>query len=164
MRLIRSRFTSAHLIALLALFVALGGSAYAIHLGKNAVKTKNIKSAAVTADKLAPGAVTAAKLAPGAVTATALGSVVVRTDTKPLNDSTNAIPQARCHPGERAVGGGGVVPAGGNDIAFNALRPLQATGANAGDGDEPGAFYAEFTNATGGVGATVAIAYVLCIK
>ena len=34
MRLIRSRFTSAHLIALLALFVALGGSAYAIHLAR----------------------------------------------------------------------------------------------------------------------------------
>ena len=32
------RISSAHVIALLALFVALGGSAYAIHLGKNAVK------------------------------------------------------------------------------------------------------------------------------
>ena len=36
MRFIRSKLTFANVVALLALFIALGGSAYAIHLGKNA--------------------------------------------------------------------------------------------------------------------------------
>ena len=48
MRFIRSKLTFSNVVALLALFVALGGSAYAFHLGKNAVKTKNIKNGAVT--------------------------------------------------------------------------------------------------------------------
>ncbi len=68
MRFIRSRLTSAHLIALLALFVALGGSAYAVHLRKGAVKTRNIKNGAVVESKLANGAVTDPKIATGAVT------------------------------------------------------------------------------------------------
>ena len=42
----------AFVISIIALFVALGGSAAAIKLGKNAVKTKSIKNGAVSAEKL----------------------------------------------------------------------------------------------------------------
>jgi hypothetical protein len=63
------RFGSAHVIALIALFVALAGTSWAaVKLGKNSVKTKNIASKAVTAKKLANGAVRTEKLAQGAVT------------------------------------------------------------------------------------------------
>jgi hypothetical protein len=61
-------------VALLALFLALGGAgalAAKSKLGKNAVKTKNIKNKAVTGPKIADGAVGASKLAPGTLAASA---------------------------------------------------------------------------------------------
>src|SRR5438445_12807574 len=50
---LRGRFTSAHAIALLALFVALGGSSYAaLKLGKGVVKGRHIAADAVTSPKV----------------------------------------------------------------------------------------------------------------
>ncbi len=171
MRFVRSRLTFANVVALLALFVALGGSAYAFHLGKNAVKTKNIKNGAVNEAKLANGAVTETKLATGAVTASKLAagavktpSVVVRSASKPLNDGSNAIPEADCQPGEVAVGGGGLTANQTSDIQFMSLRPVLAGGANAGDGATPTAFQANFVNNAGGTGGTTAFAYALCMS
>src|SRR5262245_57738686 len=133
MRFVRSKVTFANVVALLALFVALGGSAYAFHLGKNAVKTKNIKNGAAVESKLAGGAVTEAKLANAAVTASKLAagavktpSVVVRVDSKPLNEGSNAIPTAHCQPGEVATGGGADTNNIGDDVHLNILRPLKA--------------------------------------
>lgn len=55
-------------VALLALVVALGGSAYAVKkLKAGSVKTKTIKNAAVTTPKLASDAVNSAKLGDGVV-------------------------------------------------------------------------------------------------
>ena len=51
-------------VALIALMVALGGSAWAV----TKVGTKQIRNGAVTASKLRSGAVTSAKLGPGSVT------------------------------------------------------------------------------------------------
>jgi hypothetical protein len=162
MRFIRSKLTFANVVALLALFIALGGSAYAIHLGKNAVKTKNIKNGAVTEAKIANAAVTASKLAAGAVKTP---SVVVRTDSKTLNDGTNVLPTAVCQPDEVAVGGGALPSNDGNgDILFESLRPLKASKANASDGDTPGAYQADFQNLAGGTGSITAFAYALCLK
>lgn len=60
----------AMLVALLALFVALGGSAYAVKAATapaNSVVTQSIKKGAVTRLKLATGAVGANQILPGAV-------------------------------------------------------------------------------------------------
>src|SRR5262249_23468328 len=57
----RLRPSPAMIVALIALFVALGGSAYA--LKKNSVKTKNIKNNAVKTKKIADGAITTSKFA-----------------------------------------------------------------------------------------------------
>ena len=84
---IRGRFTSAHAIALLALFVALGGSALAVSkvrvgakdIKRNAVTTKKIKNRAVTTAKLAEAAVTTSKLAEAAVTTSGLADNAVIT-------------------------------------------------------------------------------------
>ena len=58
----------ATVVAYLALFVALGGSAYAAaHLGGRTVGTKQLKAGAVTAAKLKKNAVTKAKIKTGAV-------------------------------------------------------------------------------------------------
>lgn len=161
MRFIRSKLTFSNVVALLALFVALGGSAYAFHLGKNAVKTKNIKNGAVTEAKLAQGAVTAAKLAPGAVHSP---TVVVRTADKPLNDNSNAVVDAFCQPGEVATGGGGLTTNQAADIQLQSLRPLQINGASASTGDTPGGYEANYVNPVGGGGSTTVFAYVVCMK
>ncbi|MEH3053976.1 MAG: hypothetical protein PGN13_08215 [Patulibacter minatonensis] len=62
------RPTFANLTALLALFVALGGTSYAVtQLPKGSVGTEQLKGKAVTNAKLATGAVTTDKLASGVI-------------------------------------------------------------------------------------------------
>jgi hypothetical protein len=48
----RPRLTYANVMATIAVFIALGGSAYAFHLGKNSVGTKQIKKNAITGAKV----------------------------------------------------------------------------------------------------------------
>lgn len=67
----------AAVVAMLALFVAFGGAAYAVTLGKNDVKTRNIASGAVTGSRLAAGAVKTAKVRDGAVTTTKIADGAV---------------------------------------------------------------------------------------
>lgn len=63
------RPSPAMVVAVLALCLAVGGTAFAaVKLGKNAVKTKNIKNGAVKESKLAANAVTESKIAGNAVT------------------------------------------------------------------------------------------------
>jgi len=58
------------LVALLALFVALGGTGYAVSkLPRNSVGNKQLRSKAVTAAKIRSGAVTRAKIRKGAIVA-----------------------------------------------------------------------------------------------
>ncbi|MBV9311353.1 MAG: hypothetical protein JOZ73_11000 [Solirubrobacterales bacterium] len=65
----RVRPSPAMVVACAALFVSLGGGAYAaIKLKNNSVTTKKIKNGAVTTKKLKNGAVTTPKIANGAVT------------------------------------------------------------------------------------------------
>jgi hypothetical protein len=64
MRFASKRVSSAHVIALVALFVALGGGAYAAGLGKNSVGAKQIKKGAVRSAEIKNGAVKRADLAP----------------------------------------------------------------------------------------------------
>jgi hypothetical protein len=76
----RPRLSFANVVSVLALFVALGGSAYAFHLGKNSVGSTQLKRNAVTTAKIKDRAVTAAKLsgvAPSAVNAPTVGGMSV---------------------------------------------------------------------------------------
>jgi hypothetical protein len=73
MKRFRPRLTYANVIASLALFVALGGSAVAAGLAKNSVGPNQLKKGAVKAPKIAKQAVTSGKIAPKAVTAGKLG-------------------------------------------------------------------------------------------
>jgi hypothetical protein len=73
MKRFRPRLTYANVIASLALFVALGGSAVAAGLAKNSVGPNQLKKGAVKANKIAKQAVTSGKIAPQAVTAGKLG-------------------------------------------------------------------------------------------
>jgi hypothetical protein len=80
MQPIRARLTFANIVALLALFVALGGASYAaVNLPKNSVGAKQLKAGAVTTAKLKAGSVTAKKIGPGAVGAAQIGAGAVGT-------------------------------------------------------------------------------------
>ncbi len=64
MRRIRSHLTYANVMATLAVFLVLGGGAYAaFHLPKNSVRSRNIVNGQVKTPDLATGAVTGPKLA-----------------------------------------------------------------------------------------------------
>jgi hypothetical protein len=73
---LRGRITSAHVIALAALFVALGGTAFAAAT----IGTNDIKNGAVTKQKLHSKAVTTRKIAPQAVTTGKIADQAVTTD------------------------------------------------------------------------------------
>ena len=67
MKTLVGRLTYANVMATLAMFVALGGGAYAIKLKKNSVGTKQLKAGAVTERKLADNSVSGAKVIDGSV-------------------------------------------------------------------------------------------------
>jgi hypothetical protein len=80
-----ARFLRQNVIALLALFVALGGTSYAaVELPANSVGTKQLKNGAVTAEKIKKAAVRAADIntnglkVPYATTAGSASSIVTR--------------------------------------------------------------------------------------
>ena len=80
----KPRLTYANVMATVAVFIALGGSAYAFHLGKNSVGAKQLKKNAVTTAKIKNEAVTAAKVKEGTLTgaqinASTLGEVPAAT-------------------------------------------------------------------------------------
>jgi hypothetical protein len=168
MRLIRSKLTFANVTALLALFIALGGSAYAFHLGKNAVKTRNIKNGAVTEAKLAGGAVSASKLAPGAVGAGSIGSIVVRSATVPLPDPSGPRATAHCNPGEKLLGGSARVNAEAtSDVAVEGITPSNPDTSVIPDGQSPesgAGMAASFHNFAGSTGSTFGTVWAFCLK
>jgi hypothetical protein len=68
---LRSHLTYANVMATVAVFLALGGGAYAaFHLKKNSVGPRQLKNNAVSTKKLRDGAVTTAKIANNAVNGT----------------------------------------------------------------------------------------------
>src|SRR4051794_9197650 len=86
------RPSPALVISMLALFVALGGSAYAA----TKIGTKNIKNNAITASKIKKNAVTTAKIKNGAVTgakvnAATLGTVPNATHASTADSASKAI-------------------------------------------------------------------------
>lgn len=75
MKRLRSRLSYANVIATLALFLALGGGAYAaIKLPKNSVGSKQIKKNAVTSAKIKNGSLTAQDFKPGQIPAGPAGA------------------------------------------------------------------------------------------
>lgn len=68
-RLLSRRPSPAMVVALIALFVALGGSAYALTVPKNSVGTAQLKDSAVTGAKLHNSAVTSSKVMNGSLLA-----------------------------------------------------------------------------------------------
>src|SRR3954470_8540078 len=130
MKKLSLRPTPAMLVACLALFVALGGTALAAtyvvssnsEVGPGTISGHhppagshtNIIAGSVSTSDLRDGSVNASKLAPGAVRAPALGtiSVVRQTATVPARQHGSAL--ARCPAGTHRIGGGANDDAGQN--------------------------------------------------
>jgi hypothetical protein len=131
------------LVAVVALFVALGGTGYAaLRLSKNSVGSKQLKKNAVTTSKIKNGAVTAGKIKNGAVTA---GKINTRGLTVPnATTATNATTAATANgqgtlaSGKTEIGIiGGVLQNGPTvsspmaiAITFPLLAPVALSGSN----------------------------------
>jgi hypothetical protein len=59
------RYLRSHHVGLVALFIALGGTAYAASLPRNSVGTKQLKRGAVTSAKVRNGTLRGVDFAPG---------------------------------------------------------------------------------------------------
>jgi hypothetical protein len=178
-REIRSRLTYANVMATVAVFLALGGGAYAaIHLKKNSVRSKQIKDGQVKTQDLADGAVatqniandavTPTELAPGAVGPDALGPVVVRQAVGNAPEGQTKDVSIQCDPGERAVGGGGRLLSSSPDFSIGGSYPIHEDGSVASAAKEPegfGGWEIVVNNATNGDPTAVnGIVYVLCMQ
>jgi hypothetical protein len=76
----RQKLTYANAMATIAVFIALGGSAYAAtQLAKNSVGSKQLKKNAVTAAKVKNEAITAAKVKKGTLTGTQINASTLGT-------------------------------------------------------------------------------------
>jgi hypothetical protein len=169
---VRTRLTYANVIATIALFLALGGSAYAVTAGKNTVKSKSIAKGAVKTSDIANKAVTAKKLKPGAVPSNAiaansvnadkLGSVVTRKTTVALLDNTTNSATVYCKPGEQLLGGGSSIGAG--DVFEGASTPLQANNQDPAEGAPAQGWLATYTNPVGGSGTATIFAWAICLQ
>jgi hypothetical protein len=79
------------MVAIVALVVAVSGSAYAAStLGKNSVGTKQLKKGAVTSKKIKANAVTSGKIKPGSIGSKKLKSTLVVPNANHANTADNA--------------------------------------------------------------------------
>jgi hypothetical protein len=148
MTTLRARLSYANLVATLALFIALGGGAYAAsHVKKNSVGAKQLKRNAVKTGKVRNGSLLAADFRAGQLPSGPQGPKGVpgpRGEAGPkgepgatdvvtrygnlldLEPSSSFISYAQCQPGEAVTGGGYDFPGGrpsGTDYYISADRP-----------------------------------------
>ena len=88
----RERISSAHVLAIIAILLALGGNALAFHLGRNSVGSKQLKKNAVTTAKVKNEAITAAKVKKGTLTGTQINASTL--GVVPTAQMANAVASA----------------------------------------------------------------------
>ena len=102
----RPRLTYADVMATLALFIALGGGAYAATaLPRNSVGTKQIKRSAVTGAKVRNHSLTGADFNQSTLKTTVAVTYKTAATTAPAGSAANTA-TAACGPGQQVVGGG----------------------------------------------------------
>jgi len=119
-------FLSHNMIAIVALFVALGGTAYAATaLPAGSVGTKQLKNAAVASSKIKTSAVSGAKVADNSIT----GADVLESSLGQVPSATNAVTAANAD----AVGGissADLVQGSGSVINARLTEPLNSGNSN----------------------------------
>jgi len=180
----RQRLTFANVVSCLALFVALGGGAYAAtQLPKNSVGSKQIKKNAVNSAKVKDRSLQAIDFKEGQLPAGPQGpqgpqglkgetgaagatSVIARRTVESTGNNTTATASIDCEAGEHLVGGGAAFVNGSNQYEFPAILhgsvPTGAGGKPVLNGAEATGWRASAENKTGGTRDFVVIA--LCAK
>lgn len=147
MRYLRGKLTYANVMATVAVFIALGGAAYAAGLPKNSVGTKQLKNNAVTAAKIKNGTITGSK-----INLTTLGTVPsadTATTATSADTATNANNAKTAATAENSNTLGGTPASGYAKVQLEPLHVIGATGQPAfengceafGIGFQPPAFY-----------------------
>jgi len=77
MKRMTDRLTFANVMSVIAVFIALGGTAYAFQLGKNTVGSKQLKKNAVTAAKIKADAINGSKVIDGGLTGADLAAASI---------------------------------------------------------------------------------------
>lgn len=136
MKLLARHLSFANAMSMIAVFIALGGSAFALTVGKNSVGSRQIKPNAVTSSelknnsvttpKIKNGAVTAAKLGAGSVTTAALGAGSVATAALGANSVTGAQIQ------NGAIGTADIAPGALANVPASNVISVSAEGVNCG--------------------------------
>ena len=137
------RYLRQHHLALLALFIALGGTSYAAaSLPKDSVGSRQLKNNSVTTSKIKDGAVTGAKVnlatlghVPSAITATTAHSATT------ANFATSAQNAAHASSADSASSAQNAVHATNADSATSASNAAHATNADQLGGSSPSAFH-----------------------
>jgi hypothetical protein len=144
-------------IAVLALFIALGGTSYAaVELPKNSVGAPQIRQAAVTPGKVAPATVKLFKGQKGVPGKPGATNVVVRSSS---SGSSADVAEAfiGCAEDERATGGGiDVSAADGGEAVIVSSHPTPADFSSKPSG------WAGSARNVAGTGSVEATAYVIC--
>jgi hypothetical protein len=168
-RRLHRRPSPAIVIALIALFVALSGSAYAaLRLPRNSVGAAQLRRGAVTKAKLRANAVTSSKVKDHSLRAKDFGrgvlsgavpNVVTRYGpVVSVDNHAGFVSFAGCHVGEVATGGGWTFPNGAisPDYVIEANRPslVQGSGPDVSypppaDGGQATGWLIDLTNNTG---------------
>lgn len=136
-RTLKSHLNPASLLALVALFMALGGVSYA---AATKIGTKDIRNGAVTTPKLKKNAVTTVKIKANAVTGakvkeSSLGQVPSAASAKQADSASLAADAEQLGGVPAASFGSGIVGAAISTAPVVALAPSAATGAPIGSGD-----------------------------
>jgi hypothetical protein len=109
MKRIISHISPGIIIGLIALIIALAGTAVALP-GSKLIDKNDYKKKSVTTRALARGAVTEGKLADDAVGASKLGNINTRTASTSVIGGTFGDAIANCQAGERVISGGSKGP------------------------------------------------------
>jgi hypothetical protein len=186
-----AHYLGRHHIALLALFVALGGTSYAtvLNVPKNSVDTPQLKRNAVKAAKIAPNAVRTGHVLngsllsedfkagqipkgekgekgdAGAAGAAGATNVVVRTQSpcpEGLPTNVHCVMRPMCDAGERAVGGGAGMTGNLGNEEVQQSYPVEADTSAAEAGDTPVGWLSIIENKAPQM--QVPIAYVVCAR
>ena len=186
-----AHYIGRHHLALLALFVALGGTSYAtvLNVPKASVGTPELKRNAVKAAKIAPNAVRTAHVLNGSLLADDFRSgqipqgpkgekgekgdkgdpgatnVIVRTQNPcpgGLPTNVHCVMRPMCEAGERAVGGGAGFATNAGDEELQQSYPVEADQSAAEAGDTPVGWLSIIENKAAAI--QVPTAYVVCAR
>jgi hypothetical protein len=161
-RRMRSGLTYANVIATLALFLALGGGAYAVtQLPADSVGTEQLRNNAVISSKVKNGSLEAVDFKagqippgpPGAPGADGVSGLEVVYQSTGSDSADSKDVEAQCPSGKRVTGGGGLVT-GGTSAALTTSTVGSVSGANS--------WYVAGREIVPGPGNWALIAYAVC--